>query len=212
MAFEAGVTVMTMIQLLLTASVGLPMWFVLSLGDPRRTQNSRTAWLLAGWGWVTVAWETLILLATFRVAVPLWLAALVLLAQDGVFGWWLVQLYRTRRKDKGSSTMDKDTLWWRLVHLEPALLRGAVVAVVALLSAVGILVAPGIPDALLGAWGAAAAIVAAVWTRPAVTANARVVVEAPNPISEPEKVVAGEAITTASRTDIIDAAREDPRG
>lgn len=103
--------------------------------------------------------------------------------------------------------MDRTTLWWRLVHLEPAMLRGVVVAVVAMLGAVGILVAPALPDALLAAWGAVAAVVQALWTRPAVTANARVVVEAPDPVESPRVVVAGEATTQASAGAILDAAR-----
>jgi hypothetical protein len=102
---------------------------------------------------------------------------------------------------------DKTSVWWRVVHLEPALLRGAVVAVVALLGALGILVSPQLPDVLIGAWAALAAVLQAVWTRPAVTANARVVVWAPDPFESPQTVVAGEATTTASSTVIIDAAR-----
>jgi len=108
--------------------------------------------------------------------------------------------------------MDRDTFWWRLVHLEPALLRGVVVALVALLGAVGILVAPGIPDALLTVWGVTATLVQALWTRSGVTANARVVVEAPDPIGEPATVTAGAAVTEASTPDILAAAREEPRG
>jgi hypothetical protein len=104
--------------------------------------------------------------------------------------------------------MDRDTVWWRIIHLDPALWRGAVVAVVALLGAIGILVTPALPDALLGALVAVAAVAQALWTRPAVTANARVVVEAPEPIRSPGTVVAGEAVTRASDTAIIDAARD----
>lgn len=108
------------------------------------------------------------------------------------------------------SNVDKTTLWWRLVHLDPALLRGAVVAVVALLGALGILVSPQLPDVLIGAWAAMAAVVQALWTRPAVTANARVVVWAPDPVGSPRTVAAGEATstTTASDAAIIGAARE----
>lgn len=108
--------------------------------------------------------------------------------------------------------MNRDTIWWRLVHLEPAVWRGAVVAVVALLGALGIIVAPGIPDALIAAWVALAAVVQALWTRPAVTANARVVVEAPDPVDRPGRVLAGEAVTGASDALILAAARSDPRG
>lgn len=108
--------------------------------------------------------------------------------------------------------MTKDSFWWRLVHLEPAVWRGAVVAVVALVGAFGIVVAPAIPDALLAAWVPLAAIVQALWTRPAVTANARVVVEAPDPVNRPGRVVAGDAVTGASDALILAAARSDPGG
>jgi hypothetical protein len=108
--------------------------------------------------------------------------------------------------------MNRDTFWWRLVHLEPTVLRGAITGVVGLAAALGILLAPGLPDAILGALVPVLAVVQLLWVRPAVTANARVVVEAPNPISEPSTVVAGEAVTKASTSDILDAAREEPRG
>lgn len=108
--------------------------------------------------------------------------------------------------------MNRDTIWWRLVHLDPALLRGGVVAVVALLGVLGVLVTPGLPDVVLVLWVALAAIVQALWTRPAVTANARVLVAVPDPVNEPHVVVAGEAVTTAGGTAIIDAARRLPPG
>jgi len=102
---------------------------------------------------------------------------------------------------------DRNGVWWRIVNLNPVLLRGALVALVTLLGAVGILVAPGIPDALVGLLAGAAAIVQAVWTRPSVTPNARVVVRAPEPITEPGVVEAGEAITSAPNAEILAAAR-----
>lgn len=94
---------MTLLQLLVAASIGLSLWFVVSLGDPRRSENPSTAWLLAAWAWVTVVFETLLLLALFRVHVPPWIAAVVLFAQDGVFAWRLVLLHRARRSDETRS-------------------------------------------------------------------------------------------------------------
>jgi hypothetical protein len=108
--------------------------------------------------------------------------------------------------------MDQDSVWWRLVHLEPTVLRGAVTGLVGFLAALGVLIAPGLPDALLGALLPAMALVQILWVRPAVTANARVVVEAPNPISDPGTVVPGEATTTATNSEILDAAKDVPRG
>jgi hypothetical protein len=91
---------MTVIQLLVAASIGLSLWFVVSLGNPRRSESPTMAWLLSAWAWVTVAFETLLLLALFRIHVPAWLAAVVLFAQDGIFAWRLVLLRRTRRVDR----------------------------------------------------------------------------------------------------------------
>ena len=100
MALEAGIYVMTLLQLLVAASIVLSLWFVLSLGDPRRSENPIVAWLLAAWAWVTVAFEVLLLLALFRVHVPPWLAVVVLFAQDSVFAWRMVLLRRSRRGDE----------------------------------------------------------------------------------------------------------------
>ena len=91
---------MTVVQLLVAASIGLSLWFVLSLGPPMRSANVKVAWLLAAWAWVTVAFELLLLLTLFHVHVPIWLAALVLLVQDGVFAWRIVLLRRSRLTDK----------------------------------------------------------------------------------------------------------------
>src|SRR5258705_33899 len=99
MALEAGIYVMTLLQLLVAASIVLSLWFVLSLGNPRRSENPVVAWLLAAWAWGTVAFELLLLAALFRGHVPPWLAVVVLFAQDGVFGWRMVLLRRSRRQD-----------------------------------------------------------------------------------------------------------------
>jgi len=108
--------------------------------------------------------------------------------------------------------MDKTTLWWKLVHLEPALLRTLVVAVVTLLGTFGLLISSDKVDAIIGFATVALIVLGGLSTRSAVTANARVVVEAPNPISDPSTVVAGEAVTEATSTEILDAARDVPRG
>jgi len=88
-----------LLQVLVAASAGLSLWFVLYLGPPWRSENPAVAWLLAAWAWSTAAFQALLLLALFRIVVPLWLVALVLFAQDAVFAWRLVLLRRTRRAD-----------------------------------------------------------------------------------------------------------------
>ena len=99
MACEAGFGVTGLLQVLVAASVGLSLWFVLTLGAPWRNERPTVAWLLAAWAWSTAAFQALLLLALFRIAVPLLVVALVLFAQDGVFVWRLVLLWRTRRAD-----------------------------------------------------------------------------------------------------------------
>lgn len=86
-----------LLRMLVAASVGLSLWFVVALGPPQRSDSPLMAWLLSAWAWVTIAFEVLLLLALYRVRVPLWIAAAILAAQDGVFGWRLVLLYRTRK-------------------------------------------------------------------------------------------------------------------
>lgn len=107
--------------------------------------------------------------------------------------------------------MDRNTVWWRILHLEPAMWRGVVVAVLALLASFGVYVRPELPDALVLAIVAVSALLQAVWTKPAVTANARVVVWAPDPVGQPTNVQPGEAVTHASDRKIIDAANDNLR-
>lgn len=94
----------------------------------------------------------------------------------------------------------------RLMKLDPSVWRGLVVAVVTLLGAVGVLVAPGIPDAILGVWTPLAAILSALWIRPAVTPNAKVAVYMPDPEERPTVVRSGEADASAARDSLILAA------
>lgn len=89
-----------LLEVLVAGSIGLTLWFVLDLGPPWKSENPSVAWLLAAWGWVTVAFETLLLLTLFSIRFPLLLAALVLAVQDTVFAWRLVILRRARRADQ----------------------------------------------------------------------------------------------------------------
>ena len=107
--------------------------------------------------------------------------------------------------------MENDNFWYRLTKLDPAIYRGLIIAAVALLASVGVIISPGVPDALIGFIWAVSALVQAVWTRQAVTANAKVAVLVPDPVNNPQIVVAGEAITTAPNAAIISAATENPK-
>jgi len=103
--------------------------------------------------------------------------------------------------------MNGNGFWWRLVHLDPALWRGLIVAVVFVLAAFGIAVSPDIPDSVIGLVGAVLAVLQALWTKPAVTPNAKVVTFLEDP-AKPRIISAGDAVTTASDTAIVAAARQ----
>lgn len=100
----------------------------------------------------------------------------------------------------------KDALY-RLIHLDPALFRGLILAVVGLLGSLGIIITPGLPDELLGVLVSMLALIQAVWTRQAVTPNVKVAVMVPDPISNPNTVAPGQAITGAPSAEVVHAAR-----
>lgn len=104
----------------------------------------------------------------------------------------------------------QDTIWWRLINLQPATWRGVVTAVFVLLAAVGIKVAPAIPDAAFLVLIAVLPIIQGVWTKHAVTPNAKVAVSVPDPINAPSEIAPGEAVVPGNvlARDIADAARE----
>jgi len=87
-------------------------------------------------------------------------------------------------------------IWWRLTHLEPAMYRGGVVAVVALLGSLGLVVADADTAAIVAVVTAVVGLVQALWTRGAVTANQRVVVYKPDPVDQPSLVAPGIAVAT----------------
>lgn len=105
------------------------------------------------------------------------------------------------------SMEENDNFWYKLTKLDPALFRGLIVAVVALLASIGVAISPALPESLISVFAVVAAIVQALWTRQAVTANARVAVEVPDPVNNPHEVIPGEAVTTASNSEIIAAAK-----
>ena len=109
--------------------------------------------------------------------------------------------------------MKQNTFWWRLLHLDPVLFRTGVVSVVALLASLGIAIAPGIPDSLITAVAAVAALVSALWSRDGVTPNDKVVVYQPDPVGQPSALLPGAATPRASTDNqIVTAARAAPIG
>lgn len=102
---------------------------------------------------------------------------------------------------------NKDTVWWRLVNLDPVLLRSFVIAGVTFLASFGLILAPGIPDAIIGFIAVLLLLGQALWTRSSVTPNAKVAVSVPDPVNAPHVVEAGEAKTTATNSEILEAAK-----
>lgn len=101
-----------------------------------------------------------------------------------------------------------DNFWWRLTHLNPVLFRSAVTAVMALLLSLGIVIAPAIPDNLVNAVWAIAALVGALWSREGVVPNDKVVVYQPDPVRYPSAILPGAATAGgASEKAILDTAR-----
>lgn len=100
----------------------------------------------------------------------------------------------------------RDNIWWRLANLNPAVLRGLIVSVIAVLAAYGIKVSPDASDSLILLVLALGPVVQALWTRGAVTPNAKVAVSVPDPVGAPNEVEAGEAIVVASAETVLDAA------
>lgn len=78
------------------SSVLLGLSFVLALGRPWLSQSPQMAWLQAMLAGVALAFDVVFLLALLAVPVPVWTAALILAAQDGVFAWRLISLYAAR--------------------------------------------------------------------------------------------------------------------
>lgn len=99
--------------------------------------------------------------------------------------------------------------WWRLVHLDPAILRGAVVAVALLVSTLGFAISEQTLTAFLTAIAAVLAMVQALWTRSAVTPNAKVVVYKPDPVNKPAELAPGEAVSS-NVVDVANAAADTP--
>jgi hypothetical protein len=91
---------------------------------------------------------------------------------------------------------DSPNLLWKMTHLEPTLYRGGVVAVVALLAAIGFGVSGSTTDTISAIVVFVASVVQAFWTRKSVTANAKVVVYKPNPVDAPKQVAAGAAVSS----------------
>lgn len=97
---------------------------------------------------------------------------------------------------------DNGTWWQRLLKLDPAIFRGILVAVAALLlQVVGhTVVDDSVIDAIIDIFTGVSAIVAAVTIRPAVTPNAKVVVRDDTPLARVSTLQPGPAVPSGDVT------------
>jgi hypothetical protein len=90
---------------------------------------------------------------------------------------------------------EEPTWWQKLVKLDPALVRGFIVTLFGLLGAVlKVTVLTGTVDTVVTFILALFGLVAAVFIRPSVTPNAKVIVADDTPLSPEATIVAGEAV------------------
>lgn len=97
-----------------------------------------------------------------------------------------------------TSTPKSPSVWYKLVHMEPALWRGFIVAIFAVLASLGILVSDDVPNNLIALVLALTAIIQALWTRQAVVPEAKVVVWK----DEAQNLRAGEAVPSSSASSV----------
>lgn len=101
--------------------------------------------------------------------------------------------------------------WWKLVHLDPVLLRGAVIAGAALAGSLGFAIGDQKVEAFLAAAAALMYLVQALWTRKAVVPNAKVVAYKPDPVDAPTVIAPGPAVST-DVVQVANAAADTPTG
>jgi hypothetical protein len=108
-----------------------------------------------------------------------------------------LKLLRNDAKEWRATEMPENPgFLWKLVHLNPALYRGFVVAIVLVLGSFGLVVTDNQSTAIVGFVSAAAALIQAFWIRGSVTANQKVVVLKPDPVDQPNVVAPGPAVST----------------
>jgi hypothetical protein len=101
----------------------------------------------------------------------------------------------------------------RLTSLNPAVVRGVVVAVVALIVLItGKAIDDSTVDVIANVILLLLPIVAGLFIRPAVTANAKVIALKPDPVGAPNVIAPGEAtVTPEQAAQVVDAAVNTPR-
>lgn len=97
---------------LFALSVLLGIAFVVSLGRPWRSELPGAAWLQAILAACAAAFELLFMLLLLKLAAPVWVWGLVVVAQDVAFAWRLLRLRAARAADRE-----------RALHEEPSDIR-----------------------------------------------------------------------------------------
>lgn len=102
------------------------------------------------------------------------------------------------------------SLLWRLVHLNPVLWRGLLLAVAGVLVTVGVVFSGHAQEAIYTLILSVVAIVQAVWTKGSVVPNKKVVVYKPDPVESPRELASGEAVSTNAADLLAKAASIEP--
>lgn len=104
--------------------------------------------------------------------------------------------------------MESEAPWWeKLVKLDPALVRAFIVTVFALIAVTfNITVLDGTVENVINFVLALSSIIAAVWIRPAVTPNAKVLAYDDTPLSPQPTIKAGEATVPAETMGAVEKA------
>jgi hypothetical protein len=89
--------------------------------------------------------------------------------------------------------------WQRVMLLNPALVRGLVVAIAAILATVlgRTVIDSALIDSIVIFFASISALVSALWTRGAVTPNDKVVAYKPDPLNDPANVIVPENVHPA---------------
>lgn len=106
---------------------------------------------------------------------------------------------------------ENPSFWWKLVNLDPVLVRGAVMSFAALAATLGLAVSDKALGAFLAAVFSLMLLLQALWTRGSVTPNAKVVVYKPDPIEAPFELEAGPAVST-DIVQVANVAADTPSG
>lgn len=103
--------------------------------------------------------------------------------------------------------MQEPTWWQKLLKLEPAVIRGFVVSLVAFLAVIlGHKFADGDVETIINFVVTLFSLLAALWIRPAVTANNKVIVYDDTPLATVSTIKAGNVVATPTDMHAVEKA------